>query len=525
MKVKGQKKKKTGRGLGSSVSISSVGALLMFFIPWMVYRSGAGAAWVAIGAFIGGLLVWQLFSYRLMRFSLQQESVVTLPGFFSRRFMERQPVFRIFLSVILVAVLLMAAAGILSWVGHMVSILFPVEPQIIEAGVLVLSIVLFLIFGRGGLRLADRWIAVVVLAVLLIINLAVFRVLSGENILKNIFHSLSSGSVSEYVNMGYMSGKQLNAGQYISMISYGFLILGNPLVLQRFQQAENGNTIHRSRRWAVTFTLLSLFFAIFAGGLLRAALYPAQVKTMEDFFLCLKSEDPTTGFVFYSSCILFLVAAALVAFDVMHACLLQAAQILRDDLYHTIRKMIFGKRQNRNQKTGRRRKKYKKKHGKKAKLYEAKVRNDKLSFRKEQSFELLALLACILTGVLVVTVGMDILPILKQVIISLACGLVPIVLLSLYCEKMNLTGIWSAFISGAIFSVAWDLIPMIPQTIEQEQKTVTMLEFTGVHSVLPGMVFGILVGLIMMKAGRKPSETVKEAFDQVKYRYVTSEDE
>ena len=525
MKVTGQKKKKTGRGLGSSVSISSVGALLMFFIPWMVYRSGAGAAWVAIGAFIGGLLVWQLFSYRLMRFSLQQESVVTLPGFFSRRFMERQPVFRIFLSVVLVVVLLTAAAGILSWVGHMVSILFPVDPQIIEAGVLALSILLFLLFGRGGLRLADRWIAVLTLAALLIINLAVFRLLSGENILKNIFHSLSSGSVSEYVNMGYMSGKPLTAVQYISMISYGFLILGNPLVLQRFQQAENGNTIHRSRRWAVTFTLLSVFFAIFSGGMLRAGLYPAQIKTMEDFFLALKSEDPTTGFVFYTSCILFLVAAGLVAFDVMHACLLQASQILRDDLYHSIRKMIFGKQQKKKQQQTRRRKRYKKKHGKRAKLYEAKVRNDKLSFRKEQSFELLALLACIITGVLVVTVGMDILPVLRQMIISLACGLVPIVLLSLYSEKMNLMGVWSAFFSGALFSVFWDLIPVIPQTIDQEETLVTLSDLTGINSVLPGMAFGILVGLIMMKVGRKPSPMVKEAFEQVKYRYVTSEEE
>ena len=48
---------------------------------------------------------------------------------------------------------------------------------------------------------------------------------------------------------------------------------------------------------------------------------------------------------------------------------------------------------------------------------------------------------------------------------------------------------------------------------------------TGVNRVLPGMAFGILVGLIMMKVGRNPSAMVKEAFEQVKYRYVTSEEE
>ena len=82
---KAKKGKKIGHGFGSSVSISAVGVLLMLFLPWLVYQKGAGVAWIAIGAFVGVLLIWQLLSYRLMRFSLQQEGTITLPGFFSRR--------------------------------------------------------------------------------------------------------------------------------------------------------------------------------------------------------------------------------------------------------------------------------------------------------------------------------------------------------------------------------------------------------------------------------------------------------
>ena len=107
MKKRNQQEKnelRRGLGTGSSVSLSAVGLLLMFFIPWMVYQQGAG--WIAIGSFVGLLVLWSTDSYRLMRFSLQQEKHVTLPGFFSNRYQERYPILRIFFTVILSSLLI-----------------------------------------------------------------------------------------------------------------------------------------------------------------------------------------------------------------------------------------------------------------------------------------------------------------------------------------------------------------------------------------------------------------------------------
>ena len=44
-------KKKGGHGLGSAVSLSAVGLLVMLFLPWMTYSDGAGRTWIGIGCF------------------------------------------------------------------------------------------------------------------------------------------------------------------------------------------------------------------------------------------------------------------------------------------------------------------------------------------------------------------------------------------------------------------------------------------------------------------------------------------
>ena len=77
--IKPIKKKRAAKpGLGSAISLSAIGPLLMLFIPWMGYQDGAGVVWLAIGCFLSTLIVWQIYSYRLMRFSLLQKQNLNL---------------------------------------------------------------------------------------------------------------------------------------------------------------------------------------------------------------------------------------------------------------------------------------------------------------------------------------------------------------------------------------------------------------------------------------------------------------
>ena len=488
-------KKKTMHGLGSSVSLSAVGVLLVIFLPWMIYKEGAGRAWIALGCYGGVLLLWQFFSYRLMRFSIQQDGVVTLPGFFSRRYREKNPVMRIIFAVIFSILLITAASALLHGMGDFAEYIFGIPAGYVEAGLLLLSFLLILLLGRGGLRLADRWIAIVTLLALVTINLAVLRFLGGEGVLKNIFHSWASGSVSEYVNIEYISGKQISVADHISMISYGFLILGNPLVLQRFQQAENGKTVHTSRRWAIMFCLIAPFCSIFAGGMLRAALYPAKIDSIKEFFRQIVVEVPTSGFVFYSACIIFIVTATLVVFDVFHSCILQVTQIMRDDFFLVITEMI---------------QKYR--AGKKKKKVDE-------SFRKDWSLELIALFLELIVGFLAYHSRQDIYADLREMLIIVACGLAPALLLSLHCSRMNAAGTLAGFFGGAAAAVFWEFVKVFTMNGENA----ALKDMTGIHATLPAMAFGFLAAWLTAILTRKPDQTIVKEYEAVKYKYITGD--
>ena len=444
---------KRGVGTGSFVSFASVGLLIMIIMPYMVYQQGAGAAWVAIGSFVGVLMLWQADSYRLMRFSLQQENRVTLPGFFSARFQEKRPVLLGIFSVLLLLL-----------------------------GITLISTGLFFLFGRAGLSVADRTIAAMIMAGLMLMNFAIYRVLGINRILENIFHSWAAGSVSEFVNVGFMNGKRLGIMEIISLFSMGLLVLGNPLCLQRFEQADRARTIHRSRRWAVIFCLLCLFVSVLTGGMLRASLYPAKVNSIPELFRMILEEDQGRGFLFHLTGILFLIAAAALLLDLLHACVLQMSQIINDNL------LDWGR-----------------------------SRNGGTTKRN--------LLLCVLLSEMLVAAGALqcgdwIFPALKYALIILACGLAPITVLSLHFRRMNAAGCLAGLFTGSVFAAAWELIPL-----PFLEERLTMHTLTGLNAVLPAMLLGLGAGFLGAMLSKEPTKAVVDAYEEVQYRLVTVNDE
>ncbi len=478
-------KMRQGRGTGSAVSLSSVGVLLMVIVPWLVYDKGAGAAWIAIGFFVGTLLLWLAYSYRLLRFSLLQKERFTLSGFFSARYREEKPVIRSVMSVCLTLFFLFVAATLLYGIAEFAEALFGSDRIYIVIGITLISTGLFFVLGRGGLCLAERWIAALVLFALVALNLSIYRILGIERILENIFHSWAAGSVSEYVNVGYLGGESLSVFGMLSLFSYGFLVLGNPLALSRFQRSDRARTIHRSRRWAVIFSILTLFLSVLTGGMLRAALYPANIKTVKELYLWIMKEDADRGFLFHLAGLIFVAAAFLLVLDLLHNCLLNATETVYEDLYPVI---------------ARRR------------------RKDKNTERKAVSLILVfaEIIVCILAlegGNYLYTVSLD-------AMVILAAGLAPAMMLSLHSSRTTAVGCIAAFLGGMAFAACWMFGKWIP--LDKVSDTwQTMQEFTGFAAVLPGMIFGLIAGKIGSAASEKPSEQIGEDFENVRYRLVS----
>ena len=473
-----------GLGTGSSVSLSAVGLLLMFFIPWMVYQQGAGAGWIAIGSFVGLLVLWSMDSYRLMRFSLQQEKHVTLPGFFSKRYHEHYPVLRIFFTVVLVLFLWLVGTLLLSGIADFAGELLGLGRIATVFGIVLISMGLYFLFGRAGFSAADRWIAALVMFSLVVIIYAIFRVLGINRILENIFHSWAAGSVSEYVNVGFMGGKRLSIPEIISLFSFGFLILGNPLCLQGFEQADRARTIHRSRRWAIIFSLISLFLSVIAGGMLRASLYPARIGSMKEFFHMILEEDQGRGFLFHLTGITFVITAGLVAMEIFHTCLLQLAQIIYDNPVTMWYKMEKGK------------------------------------ISGKGTLILVMVFSEIVVAAGALQCGEWIYPVTRYACIIVSCGLAPAVILSLHVRWMNIAGCLGSFLFGALFAGVWELGAWIPKG----GSFVTLHDLTGISGIIPAMLIGAGLGILLARLTHAPSKKVTDAYEEVQYRLITVDD-
>ncbi|MCR4838315.1 MAG: hypothetical protein K5897_05205 [Eubacterium sp.] len=476
-----------GRGTGSAVSLSSIGILLMVILPWMVYDQGAGAAWIAVGCFAGMLLLWQTDSYRLLRYSLQQKDRMTLPGFFNGRFREKKPGIRISFALVMIPVLLFVSATLLYGVSEFAEILLGVEKIYTVIGLILISVGLFFVFGRGGLCLAECWIAPLVLFAFVALNLAILRCLGSGHVLENIFHSWAAGSVSEYVNVGYMGGKHLSIMEIISLFSLGFLVPGNPLALARFQRSDRARTIHRSRRWAVIFSLLTLFLSVLTGGMLRAALYPSDIRSVKGLFLWILKEDTNRGFLFHLAGLVFVAAAALVALDLIHTCILHATEMLHEDVVP----YLFPRR-----------------------------KSERSRERRIVTVILLSTEACVF--VLAMRGGNYMYTVSADALIILGAGLAPATWISLLNSRTTAAGCIAAFFGGMGFAAFWIFVKCIPLG-ESYGSWMTMQELTGFAAVLPGMAFGMICGKIGTLAAKEPTKEVVADFEEVRYRLVSSD--
>lgn len=469
-----------GKGAGSAISLSSIGLLCMVLIPWTVYQKGAGAGWIAIGFFAGILLLWLLSSYRLLRFSLQQGEH-TIPGYFSRRFAERRPVLRFLFTGVLILLIFLAATMMLYGIMEFGQLIFGNKEYLTAIGIILISTGLYLLLGKTGLRVAERWVSVLILFAVIVLNVAIFRVLGTRGILENIFHSWAAGSVSEYVNVGYMEGRSLSIPEILSLFSLGFLAMANPISLQQLQQTDRAGTIHRSRRWAVIFSLLMLFLSTLTGGMLRASLYPAKVTSAADLYRWLLVEDQGRGFLFHLTGVIFVAAAAIMVLCLFHDCILQMTLLFHENIYP----YIFPRR--------------------KKKLQDSTV------------FTIILIVAELLVAILAVESGDWIYRLTGLTFLVVGSGLGPVVILSLNNQRTTGSGCLAGFLGGALTAFLWTF----GSWFTKAGIRVTLWELSDVTGLIPGMAVAFLLTILVSGWSRAPSKKVVEAYEEVKFRLVT----
>ena len=251
-----------GRSLGPYVTALAAGASdmsgwLMMGLPGALYLTGASEGWIAVGLIIGAWFNWRFVAGPLRVYTERANNALTLPDYFTHRFEDRSKLLRILSAlVILVFFAIYCASGIVAGARLFESMFGLPYGQAMLWGALV-TIVYTFIGGFLAVSWTDTVQASLMIFALLLVPAFAIAGAGGPS---------ASLALIEQVDPARLAW--IGAGGLVAVVSalaWGLGYFGQPHVLARFMAADNLATIPRARRIAMTWMVACLAGAVATG--------------------------------------------------------------------------------------------------------------------------------------------------------------------------------------------------------------------------------------------------------------------
>ena len=251
-----------GRSLGPYVTALAAGASdmsgwLLMGLPGALYLTGASEGWIAVGLIIGAWCNWRFVAGPLRVYTERANNALTLPDYFTHRFEDRSKLLRILSAlVILVFFAIYCASGIVAGARLFESMFGLPYGQAMLWGALVTIVYTFI----GGF-LAVSWTdtvqaSLMIFALLLVPSFAI----------AGVGGPAASLALIEQVDPARLAW--IGAGGLVAVVSalaWGLGYFGQPHVLARFMAADDLATIPGARRIAMTWMVACLAGAVATG--------------------------------------------------------------------------------------------------------------------------------------------------------------------------------------------------------------------------------------------------------------------
>ena len=266
-----------GRSLGPwvaafSAEASDMSGWLLMGLPGLAYWTGlAEAGWTAIGLFIGTYFNWLIVSKRLRRYS-ERLDAITIPGFFSRRFHEKNHLIQLIASLFIIVFFTVYAGQCLASCGKLFVNLFDLgyHEMMILAAVFVL---IYTFLGGFLAESASDFMQAIVMVVSLVAILALAVANAGglSAVIENArsidgflsLNQVATPSTSEADVFG--TAKSYSVLSIASCMAWGLGYFGMPQVLLRFMGIRSEGELTRSRRVACIWLFIAMGAALFIG--------------------------------------------------------------------------------------------------------------------------------------------------------------------------------------------------------------------------------------------------------------------
>ena len=478
-----------GRSLGPwvaamSAEASDMSGWLLMGLPGVAYWCGlADAAWTAIGLAAGTYVNWLLVAKRLRQYSAVSGDAITIPEFFSNRFHEKHKLLLSISAIFILVFFTVYAASCFVTCGKLFSTLFgfSYHSMMIVGAIFV---VVYTFLGGFLAESASDFMQSIVMIFALVAILVVGTSAAGGigAVLENAkaipgFFSLTAvatpvvdaNGVQQVVNNTPVFG---DAGQYgfltiISTLSWGLGYFGMPQVLLRFMAIRRVGELKRSRRIATVWVLISLFAAV-SIGLIGRALFPTAGELLtaggaENIFITLSQS----------------LLPALLAGVVMAGIL--AATISSSDSYLLIAASAFAKN-----------------------IYEGIFKRDATD-KQVMRVSRIVLLAIAVVGMLIAwDENSVIFTIVSFAWAGFGATFGPIMLFSLFWERVNRAGAIAGMLTGGIAVFVWKLV-LKP-----------LGGIFGIYELFPAFVISCIAIVVVSLCTAPPEESIVKEFRAAK---------
>ena len=466
-----------GRKLGPAVTALSAGASdmsgwMLMGVPGAMYLSGVSSSWIAIGLLIGAFINYIIVAPRLRVYTEIANDSITLPDYFENRFADRTRVLRIVSSIVIVIFFtLYTSSGVVGG-GKLFESSFGLSYELglyVTAGV----VVAYTLFGGfTAVSITDFVQGCIMFVSLVLVPVVALDHLGGVSAVMTQVKDIDPTYLNLFVDAN--TATALSALGIISLLSWGFGYFGQPHIIVRFMPIRSVRDIKTARRIGMSWMLITLLGAMMTG--LVGIAYVANTK--------MTLNDPETIFIIFSQFLFhplisgFLLAAILAAImSTISSQLLVTSSSLTEDFYKTF------------------------------------VKRD----ASQKELVLVGRLSVLAVAMVAIMLAYDrdssILSLVSNAWAGFGAAFGPLVIFSLYWQRMTFAGALSGIISGAATVLFWIYAPVL-----DNGATLSSL----VYEILPGVVISSLCIVVVSKLTKAPAPQITELFSKMQQQVKQS---
>jgi len=437
-----------------STQASDMSGWLLMGLPGAVYISGIKKSWIAIGLAIGTLLNWLLVAKRLRRFSIIFNNAITIPEYIHNRCDDKKNILQIISAVFIIIFFIIYIASAFVASGVLFSQIFNLN---YKHALLIGAVLIFIYTSLGGF-LAVCWTDLIqgimmLCAVILIPAIAFFKIKN----LNQVPH--------DFLNL--FESNQTN--NIISDLAWGLGYFGMPHILLKFMAIKSDKNIRPSIIIAMTWVIISIFFAIMIG--LIGFIFTPNLTNSETVFINMTKKifinsHASNLNLFIGG--LFLCAILAAIMSTADSQILVTSSAITNDLLNFFLKNSKPK---------------------------------KIIFTSRISLFVIAFIAYLIA----LNPESNIMQLVSYAWAGFGSVFGPLILISLYWQKINFYGALAGMISGGVTVFIWEYNFSIS---------------TKIYSLIPGFLISCIAIIIFSLLTQKPSNIISHKFSEAtKFTY------